>query len=187
MKLAMGLQRIDGDEATIAKTLRIFGSQRMAEHSSALASRGSYTARDLKRSLEREARRAYRARKSADRRERHADRVLYRGLVRLGTQYLEQGLYRQCDWSARVVRSRDNRHRLALTTTQDARVVTSRDAEGILLPAGSRVLADFRRGWPDVMVCEVVETPAGKRRLHLWSLAKQVEDTDEIPDLGHIA
>lgn len=165
-----------------------------------LAGDGPFTLADFCRRVCLYRNRAARARQSALRRERHAgNEVLYRGPLRLWQQftgrecktvsrhrvlvgatdreYAIRGIGVPRPLEAVVLRDEDTGHPIG--SSEDERA-----ARSVVIPAGSRVLVDLRRGIHAVMIAEVVRTADGRTRLHVWSRDGLYQDDETTPQLS---
>jgi hypothetical protein len=161
---------------------------------------GPVNAYQVRRTLRQTHRRAKRARDASERRERHGgDEVLYRGPLRI-----EQPM------AGQTVRSAVTRHRVLVGQTEREysidgigvpaavrpvreysdldgdRLAVERETVGTrsaIVPCGTRLVCDLRRGIADVMAAELVRTARGEHRLHLWQGATGCDSDGEIPRL----
>ncbi len=177
----------------LIQCIHIYGAEATA--AAIVAQTGHVDAYEVRRILRRTRRRQVRAREAADRRERHSgDEVLYRGPLRI-----EQPI------DGREVRSAVTRHRVLVghtdreysidgigiaaearpertyTDLDEDRLAIERETvytRSVIMPRGTRLVCDLRRGMADVMACELVRTARGEHRLHLWTGATAIESDD---------
>ena len=202
-ELILQVEAADMDGGTdavgvLVQCIHIFGAEATA--SAIVAQTGPVDAYQVRRTLRQHARRAKRARESSERRERHnGDEVLYRGPLRI-----EQAI------DGREVRSAVTRHRVLVGQTEREyridgigicaasrpvrtysdldgdRLTVDRetiDTRSAVVPRGTRLVCDLRRGFADVMAAELVRTARGEYRLHLWLGATACDSDGEIPRL----
>ena len=161
-----------------------FGAEAVSAEIVHQVASGTLSIRSVKQSLNRSRNVSIRHAKSRERRERHrGDTVVYAGPVRLSIAS-----------EGRIVRTSHNRSVIVDTTKTvlhiDGIGIPSSDRSdsitrrSITIPAVSRILIDMRRGTHyDVWSCEVIQTPRGDTRVHLWQSAIHRSD-DTVPMLS---
>jgi len=174
-----------------------------------------FTIRRLKTRLNRISRHRGRAKARAARREAHAgDEVLYRGPVYIDAAAWGQLVHRetrgltvsgrrvevgrtQTEWAVFGIRNPMPCGHHAVLRDEDLwgyapdgddypiSAIIHAEREPLVIPRGSRVLADFRNGRKPVMTAEIVRTGDGGCRVHLWSHSQPREEgsAEPVPSL----